>query len=152
MGKIGRATRHLTIVACMAGLAACSAQYRTHGYLPPEEDLQQIVPGVDTRATVEDLVGVPTTSGILNESGFYYVESEVRTFAWQRPSVVDRRVLAINFDDAGVVTNISEYGLEDGRVVPLTRRVTETPDSDIGFIRRLFGNIGGVSLGGLVDG
>lgn len=152
MGNIGRATRHLTIVACMAVLAACSAQYRTHGYLPPEEDLQQIVPGVDTRATVEDLVGVPTTSGILNESGFYYVESEVRTFAWQRPAVVDRRVLAINFDDAGVVSNISEYGLEDGRVVPLTRRVTETPDSDIGFIRRLFGNIGGLSLDGLVDG
>ncbi|SHH15214.1 outer membrane protein assembly factor BamE [Marivita hallyeonensis] len=126
-------------------MAGCAAQYRTHGYVPTEDELQQIVPGVDTRGTVEDLVGVPSTSGTLNESGFYYVESEMRTFAWRRPEVVDREVLAITFDTAGVVENIERYGLQDGQVVPLARRVTESGDGDLSFIRKLFGNIGGIN-------
>lgn len=131
--------------ALLVALGACTAQYRSHGYIPPEEDLQQIVPGVDTRASVEDVIGVPSSAGVLRESGYYYVESEVRHFAWKRPEVVGREVLAITFDEAGVVNNLVTYGLEDGKVVPLTRRVTQTGDGDIGFIRKLFGNLGGLS-------
>ena len=109
-----------------------------------------IVPGVDTRASVEDLIGSPNTSGVLNESGFYYIQSNVRHFAWQRPKVTKRQILAITFDQAGVVENIATYGLEDGRVVTLNRRVTRSTDGNIGFIRKLFGNIGGLNVGQLV--
>lgn len=129
---------------CIA-LAGCTARYRTHGYVPSEDELQQIVPGVDTRATVEDIVGVPSTSGTLNESGFYYIESDVRHFAWKQPEVVDREVLAITFDSTGVVENIERFGLEDGQVVPIARRITRSGDGDISFIRKLFGNIGGIN-------
>ena len=134
----------LVTLLCIA-LAGCTARYRTHGYVPSEDELQQIVPGVDTRGTVEDLVGVPSTSGTLNESGFYYIESDVRHFAWKAPEVVDREVLAITFDSAGVVQNIERFGLEDGQVVPLARRITRSGDGDISFIRKLFGNIGGLN-------
>lgn len=143
-------------IALMAGIAAigltaCTAQYRSHGYTPSEEELQQIVPGVDTRGTVEDVIGVPSTSGVLNEGDFYYIKTDVRTFAWQAPEVIDREVLAITFDPAGVVENITRYGLHDGNVVPLTRRITKTTDGDLGFIRRLFGNIGGLNLGNMLE-
>ena len=134
----------LVTLLCIA-LAGCTARYRTHGYVPSEDELQQIVPGVDTRGTVEDLIGVPSTSGTLNESGFYYIESDVRHFAWKAPEVVDREVLAITFDSGGVVQNIERFGLEDGQVVPLARRITQSGDGDISFIRKLFGNIGGLN-------
>jgi len=136
------------IVAMVAvlGLSACSAQYRTHGYVPSEEDLQEIVPGVDTRGTVEDVIGVPSASGVANDGAFYYIESEMRHFAWQAPEEINREVLAVSFDPDGVVDNITRYGLEDGNVVPLTRRVTKTTDGELSFIRKLFGNIGGISL------
>ena len=133
----------LVTLLCIA-LAGCTARYRSHGYVPSEDELQQIVPGVDTRATVEDLIGVPSTSGTLNESGFYYIESDIRHYAWKEPEVVDREVLAITFDSAGVFENIERYGLEDGQVVPLARRITRSGDGDISFIRKLFGNIGGL--------
>ncbi len=139
------------LVLVLLALGGCTALYRTHGYVPMEEDLQQIVVGVDTRGTVEDVVGVPTVSGVREAGNFYYVESQVRHFAWRRPEVIDRTVLAITFDSADVVTNIVEYGLEDGRVVRLSRRVTQTGDGDIGFIRKLFGNIGGLSAGELLN-
>ncbi|WP_299921583.1 outer membrane protein assembly factor BamE [uncultured Pelagimonas sp.] len=136
----------------LLALASCTSRYRSHGYMPPEEDLQQIVPGIDTRASVEDVIGVPTASGVLRDSGYYYIESEVRHFAWKRPEVVTREVLAITFDEAGVVDNLVTYGLEDGKVVPLNRRVTQSGDGDIGFIRKLFGNIGGLSTDQLFGG
>ena len=151
MGKFRGTARTGLAVLALVALQACTADYRTHGWMPPEEDLQMIVPGVDSKASVEDLIGVPTTSGVLNDSGFYYVESEVRRFAWQRPEVVNRRILAITFDESGIVDNITEYGLEDGQVVTLQRRITTTPDSNIGFIRRLFGNIGGLSAESLFN-
>jgi outer membrane protein assembly factor BamE (lipoprotein component of BamABCDE complex) len=134
----------LVTLLCIS-LAGCAARYRSHGYVPSDDELQQIVPGVDTRTTVEDLIGVPSTSGTLNDSGFYYIESDIRHFGWRRPEVVDREVLAISFDGDGVVQNIERYGLEDGQVVPLTRRITRSGDGDIGFIRKLFGNIGGIN-------
>lgn len=151
MQGIGSTLRIGLVTLAFAALAGCTAQYRTHGYVPSEDELQQIVPGVDTRGTVEDLVGVPSTSGTLNESGFYYIESDVRYFAWRKPEVIDREVLAITFDDAGVVENIERYGLEDGEVVPLARRITRSGDGDIGFIRKLFGNIGGINAADLFN-
>ncbi len=149
MAKAGAKAGVVALV--LLSLGACTAQYRSHGWMPPEDELQQIVPGVDTKASVEDLVGVPTTSGVLNESGYYYVESEVRHFAWKRPEVIDRQIVAITFDDVGVVQGIITYGLEDGRVVPISRRVTKSGDGDIGFIRKLFGNIGGLSASELLN-
>lgn len=151
MQGLGAKTRLGAAALALVVLGACTAQYQTHGYMPPEEDLQQIVPGVDTRASVEDLVGVPTTSGATRDSGFYYIETEVKRFAWRAPEVIDRRVLAITFDSAEVVENIITYGLEDGKVVPIQKRVTRSGDGDIGFIRRLFGNIGGLSLDQLLS-
>ncbi|MBU2963387.1 outer membrane protein assembly factor BamE [Citreicella sp. C3M06] len=146
-------TRRLAtvIIAAAFSLAACTAQYSSHGYAPAEADLQQIVPGVDTRATVEEVIGVPTTSGVLNEGGFYYISSEIRTFGWKAPEEVNREVVAVTFDSAGVVENITRYGLEDGNVVPLSRRITRTSDGEVSFIRKLFGNIGGLNLGGLTS-
>lgn len=150
MTGIGMKLRLGLLTVAFGVLSACSAQYRSHGYVPLEEDLQQIVVGVDTRASVEDLIGVPTISGISNESGYYYIESNVRHFAYRAPEEITREILAISFDPAGVVSNIERYGLDDGMVVPISRRVTDSGAGDISFIRKLFGNIGLVSAEDLV--
>ena len=146
-----RRSRVLIAILAVTLVSACAAQYRQHGYIPPEEDLQTVVVGVDTRDTVAESIGVPTTSGVRNDTGYYYIRSQVRHFAARRPEVVDRTVLAIYFDGSGVVQDIVTYGLEDGRVVPISRRVTRSGDSKLSFIRQLFGNIGGFSLEGLLN-
>lgn len=134
--------RAVLAVALAVGLAACAPQYQNHGYLPPQEDLNQIVVGVDTRASVQENIGVPATSGMVNESGFYYVRSQRRTIGALAPKVIERQVVAISFNEAGVVTNIERFGLERGQVVPLTRRVTTAGVRDNSFLRQLLGNIG----------
>ena len=125
-------------------LSACTPTFRTHGYIPPEEDLQELVIGIDTRASVEDVAGPPTAGGVLEGGDYYYVRSVVKTLGPRRPQVIDRQVLAISFDSAGVLQNIESFGLEDGRVVPLSRRVTDSGVTDFNLLRSLLGNIGRV--------
>lgn len=130
-----------TLVA-VVGLSGCSAQYRNHGYMPDEAQLSQITVGVDTRDTVEEVAGPPTTAGVLKDSSLYYVRSRMRHYAFTRPTVVSREVLAVSFNPSGTVSNIETFGLEQGRVIPLTRRVTDSSTADKTFIRQLLGNLG----------
>lgn len=140
------------MVGGLVALGACAPTYRSHGYIPPDEDLDQIVVGVDTRSTVEDVVGSPSSAGVLNEGGFFYVRSRVRTFGPTRPREVERQVLAISFDGDDVVQNIERFGLEDGRVVALERRVTDNGVTNLGFLRQLLGNIGNFDPGDFLSG
>lgn len=132
----------LLALVLLLGLSACAATYRNHGYVPSDEDLAEIVVGVDSRQSVEDVIGEPSAAGILDSSGYYYVKSRVRHFGALRPKEVEREVLAISFDESGTVQNIERFSLADGKIVPLSRRVTETSVSDNNFLRQLLSSIG----------
>ena len=134
-------------VAILCVATACTALYRNHGYVPNDDELAELVVGVDTRATVDDVIGAPSASGVLSGGDYYYVRSRFREYGMFKPEVIDRQVVAISFDDQDVIANIERFGLEDGMVVPLSRRVTSTSVRNKSFIRQLFGNIGGIALG-----
>ena len=128
-------------------LSSCAATYRDHGYVPPESDLAEIVVGVDSRDSVAEAVGLPSTAGVLNDSGYYYVKSRVRFFGALRPKEINREVLAISFTESGLVQNIERFSLEDGEVVTLSRRVTDQTVRNDTFLRQLLGSIGRFSPG-----
>ncbi|MCH2250866.1 MAG: outer membrane protein assembly factor BamE [Cognatishimia sp.] len=134
---------------CILG-AGCTAQYRNHGYVPSEEELTEVVIGVDTRESVAETLGAPTAGGVLEEGGFYYVRSRVRTFGPRRPQEVSRELVAVTFDNSGTVANVERFGLEDGQVVTLSRRVTDNGLGNISFIRQLLGNLGSFDPNGLL--
>ena len=131
-----------SILVLSLGLTACSPRFSNHGYIPPPEDLALIEVGTDTRETVAEKVGVPASSGVLNESGYYYVRMRTRAVGPFAPQEIDRQVLAISFSEGGIVQNVERFGLERGQVVVLDRRVTESAVNNNGFLRQLLGNIG----------
>lgn len=133
---------------CLAGaLAACTPTYRNHGYVPNQEDLSNLVIGVDTRETVDDVVGPPSSAGILSGGDYYYVRSRVKEVGMYRPEVIERQVLAISFAQNDTIANIETFSLADGNIVPLTRRVTDSSVVGNGFLRQLLGNFGNVDPG-----
>lgn len=123
------------------GLAGCAPTVQVHGYMPPPEDVARIRPGFDDTGSVEELLGRPSSNGVLRDSAWYYVQSRVETLTYKAPRVIDRTVLAVSFDKRGVVTGVERYGLEDGRVVNLTTRTTETGGREMGVLEQLFGNV-----------
>lgn len=151
-GRLGRACGLALAVVAMVAVAGCTSVYRNHGYVPPEDELQKIAVGVDTRDTVAEVIGRPSTEGVLRDKAWYYVGSRFRHFGMRAPEEIDRQVVAISFDDAGRVANIERFTLADGRVVVLSRRVTESNIKGISFIRQLLGNIGRFDIGQALGG
>lgn len=143
--------RLAVIVLAVTALTACAAVYRNHGYVPSEDDLAEITVGVDTRATVDEVVGAPSTGGLLEGGDYYYVRSRVKHLGMKKPEIIERQILAISFDQAGVVKNIERFGLEHGQVVPISRRVTSSSVVGKGFLRQLLGNIGNFNPGALLS-
>lgn len=147
---VGKTMRAILGVGLLMGAMACTPIIRNHGYIPFEEDLALIQIGVDTRDSVIAAVGPPTAGGVLDGSGIYYVASKFRHFGAFEPEEIDREVLAVSFDGAGVVTNIERFGLEDGQVVVLSRRVTDSGVRDSTFVRQLLGSLGRFSAGDFI--
>jgi outer membrane protein assembly factor BamE (lipoprotein component of BamABCDE complex) len=137
------------VLVLALGLSACTARYQNHGYVPKQDDLDQIAIGVDTRASVEETLGPSAAGSVVGDSGLYYVRSRVRSFAMFQPQVIEREVVAVSFDQNGLVRNVERFGLEQGQVVPLSRRVTDAGIQNKSFLRQLLGNIGRIRPGGL---
>ncbi|WP_298835559.1 outer membrane protein assembly factor BamE [uncultured Roseobacter sp.] len=144
-----RALRLAGVIAVCCVVGACSSLYSNHGYVPTQEDLDQIAVGVDTRSSVEETLGSAASSSVISDNAMYFVRSRIRKTAFLEPQVVDREVLAISFDSNGIVANVERFGLEDGQVVPLARRVTDTTVGSRSFLQQLFGNIGSFAPSGL---
>lgn len=142
MAKPVRFGRIGGMIALVCALAACSAQHRNHGYVPADDELAQIEVGRSNRDDVALAVGRPSAQGILADSGWYYVQSRFRHMAYNAPAEINREVVAISFDPRGVVENVERFGLEDGRPVVLSRRVTDTTVGGVSFLGQLFGNLG----------
>jgi outer membrane protein assembly factor BamE (lipoprotein component of BamABCDE complex) len=144
------ARRQGLMLVLLAAVTACSAVYRNHGYVPAEEELALVEVGKDTRETVGQKIGRPSTSGLLNDVGWFYVQSRYKLVGPREPKEIDRQVLAITFTEAGVVENIARYGLEDGRVVEISRRVTEPNVKGLSFIQQILGSFGRLQAGDLL--
>lgn len=149
-GRVSRAALGLLLIAA---LAACAARYRNHGYVPDDDLLSEIVVGVDTRASVEETIGRPTTSGLLGETAWYYVASQFRHYGARAPREVRRDLVAVAFEgEGGTVSNVARFTLEDGKPVQLSRRVTESGIGEIALIDQLIRNFGRMTAGDIFGG
>ncbi|PVA08114.1 outer membrane protein assembly factor BamE [Thalassorhabdomicrobium marinisediminis] len=147
MSTTARKSRAVLAACVLAMTVGCTTLYRNHGYAPSDAQLSEVLIGVDTRATVADTLGPPTAGGVATGSDYYYVQSRFQLYGPLEPREIDREVVAIRFDSAGVVENVERFGLENGNVVPLSRRVTERNVRDTTFLRQLFGSIGRFDAG-----
>lgn len=137
-----RAFRGAAMGLALLAVAGCSDIVRNHGYAPTEDELQVIEVGRSSRAGVANAIGRPSSTGLMQDSGWFYVKSRYRERYWRGAEEFDREVVAISFDENDRVSNIERFGLENGNVVVLSRRVTETNIRGVGFLRQLFGNLG----------
>jgi len=141
------------VLLCILALSACGAKTLkdSHGYIPENTLLNEVRVGTDTKDTVARLLGRPGTRGVLDDRGWYYVKSDYERFLWRAPVEVDREVVAVSFTETGVVENVERFGLEDGRVVALSRRVTTANTRGVSFLRQLFSNFGSLDAGGFLE-
>ncbi|RMF33960.1 MAG: outer membrane protein assembly factor BamE [Alphaproteobacteria bacterium] len=129
------------LLAAAVALSACSPVYQAHGFAPQPEELATLVPGQDTKGTVQSKIGRPGGMGLINDNAWYYVASTIEKFAYREPKVVDRRVVAITFDENGLVKDVRQFGIEQGRVIDLVTRTTPTYGRELTVVQQLLGDL-----------
>lgn len=142
----------LSAVLVLGALAACSPQFQNHGYAPDDDQLALVEVGVSSKEDVATAVGRPTSQGVLEQSGWYYVQSRFKHFTYNEPKEIERSIVAITFSDQGIVTNVERFGLEDGKAIVLSRRVTDSNIKGVSFLKQLIGNLGRVTNDELFGG
>lgn len=148
--SISRLRLRVGLLVTMLVLAACAPIYQNHGYVPSDEELALIEVGKDSRETVAATLGRPSASGLLNDVGWFYVQSRWQTRGGFEPKEIDRQVVSITFTEDGIVENVERFGLDDGRVVAISRRVTKPNIRGLTFLQQLFGSVGQLRAGDIL--
>lgn len=133
--------RAISAAFVAAALSACTPQVTVHGFVPSRAEVDSIEPGIDTILSIEDRIGRPSSSALLGDSDWYYVQTVMEQVAYRAPEVTNREVLAIGFDEDGVVADVQRYGLEDGRIINLSPRITRTGGQRRNALLALFGGL-----------
>lgn len=133
----------LAIACCALALAACQpSQVLTHGAIVTQDQVD-LIPVGSSREQVLLALGTPSTTGNFGNEVFYYIsQKSERKLAYEKPKVVDQRVLAVYFDQQAVVAQVANYGLVDGRVFDFVKRVTPTAGRDLTFLGQLLAGPG----------
>lgn len=147
----GPAARLACALALAAVLAACQPVHRNHGFVPDDADLAQVVVGQTTMGDIEATLGRPSAQGLLAGSSWFYVKSRFEHYGPNPPREIRREVVALTFDESGTVANVERFGLERGRVVVLSRRVTDPGVSAVSALRQILGNIGRLRADQVID-
>lgn len=145
------AARLVCALTLAAALAACQPVHRNHGYVPDEADLAQVIVGQTTMGDIEATLGRPSAQGLLAGSSWFYVKSRFEHYGPNPPREINREVVALTFDEAGTIANVERFGLERGRVVVLSRRVTDPGVSAVSALRQILGNLGRFRADQVVD-
>ncbi|MCG8441750.1 MAG: outer membrane protein assembly factor BamE, partial [Caulobacterales bacterium] len=132
----------LALAAAAALAAACTPIVRRHGYVPEKEALDTIEPQTDTKSTVLARFGNPSARAAFNENTWYYITDVRQRLGYLKPDSAARSITAVYFDHSGVVAQVDEYDLEDGRLVNMVSRETPTRGRELTLLEQLLGHVG----------
>lgn len=130
-----------TLLLVSAALAGCNtaqtlnpSETLTEGYVVDQQALDSVKVG-SSREQVLLALGTPSTTATFDNEVFYYIsQKQHRAVQFMKPSVVDRKVLAVYFDGKGKVQQIANYGLQDGKIFDFVSRTTPTGGKDQTFL------------------
>lgn len=135
------------LLAASLAAAGCTPVVNQRGYLPDPVGEASIKIGTDTKTTVQDRLGDPSTEATFGSDAWYYISSVEKQVAFFDPLVVSRSIMAIHFDKDGKVTDIRHYGLRDGHLVAFETRETPAKGREITFLQQLLNATPGVPIG-----
>jgi outer membrane protein assembly factor BamE (lipoprotein component of BamABCDE complex) len=137
----------LTLSLAAALLLGCAPVINQRGYLPDPVGEASIRIGSDTKTTIQQRLGDPSTQATFGTDSWYYISSVEKQVAFFDPRVETRSILAVHFDKDGRVNDVRHFGLKDGHVVAFETRETAAKGKELTFLQQLFNATPGVPIG-----
>jgi outer membrane protein assembly factor BamE (lipoprotein component of BamABCDE complex) len=132
-------------LAVAGALVACTPVVNQRGYLPAME--RAIKTGTDTKTTIQQHLGDPSTMATFGGDSWYYISSVEKQIAFFTPRVESRTILAIYFDKEGKVTNVKRFTKKDGHLIAFESRETPTRGRELTFLQQLLNITPGTPVG-----
>lgn len=134
-----------TVGLCLlagVALSACGNGRMVRGYVFDKELADAIQPGVDNKQSVRSTLGTPTVAATFDDKTWYYVSTTVRVRPVFWPDAKEHRVMAIAFNDKGVVSDVQNFDMDAMRTIHPVDDKTPTYGRDVNLFQQIFGNIG----------
>ncbi|OEJ64689.1 hypothetical protein BEN30_00530 [Magnetovibrio blakemorei] len=131
-----------TVLIVLGLSTACAPRVNMHGNAVQLEEIAAIEPGVYTRDRVLDTLGSPSSTDPYDDSAWYYISERTETTAFFAPEVIERQVVAIIFDEHGVVKSVDVYDKNSAEYVNPVERKTPTAGNSLGVIEQMLSNLG----------
>lgn len=130
------------VAALVAIAAACSPTVMNHGYQINPDDLSQVQPGVTSREEVQKILGTPSMVGTFDGERWLYVSQRTEQVAFYRDKTVAQDVVQIDFDQAGIVKDVNQHGLEMAQAITPDPDKTHTLGNELTVLQQFFSNLG----------
>jgi outer membrane protein assembly factor BamE (lipoprotein component of BamABCDE complex) len=119
-------------------LMGCTPVVSQRGYLQDLDNEAGIDATTDTKTTIQQRLGYPSTVATFGTpDAWYYISSVEKQIAFFQPTVQSRAILAVYFDKDGKVTDLKHFTLEDGHVVAFEGRQTPARGRELTFLQQL---------------
>jgi outer membrane protein assembly factor BamE (lipoprotein component of BamABCDE complex) len=138
------------LTSALVVMPGCVSVRTSHGYILErgETEVTGRV-GLDTKESIIAKYGEPSMIGTFDTNAWYYLASFDQSRAFFRPRVTQRAVVAIKFDETGLVKSVDSIAVDEGIAVKLASRETPTRGKELSVWEQLLGNVGQLPAGGL---
>lgn len=142
IGVAKRPMRMLATAIVAGSIMACAPVIDNRGYVFDQRKIDGLEKGGTTLDNIRNEFGSPTSVSELNGQAFYYIYSRFVTESYRAPEETDRQVLALYFNKDETLKDFGVYKLEDGIIVPIVERTTQTQGQELSALQQIFGNLG----------
>lgn len=145
-----KSTTKTLIIATMVvmALGGCTSRKFVRGYMADEKMVSSIRAQVDTRDSVQQMLGSPSMAATFDNDNWYYYSKKSESLAFFKEDITELNIIAVRFDGEGYVTAVDNYTLDDHNNISPVGKTTQTHGRELSFIQELFGNIGRFGAGG----
>jgi outer membrane protein assembly factor BamE (lipoprotein component of BamABCDE complex) len=123
-------------------LGGCAANVAAHGHRLDVAALAQVEPGRSSQREVVQLLGSPSSLATFDDRTWYYISQRTERRSFYQEKIVAQDVVAIHFDDQGLVSQIDRHDLEEATEIDVVDRETPTAGNELTILEQFIGNIG----------
>lgn len=123
-------------------VSGCAAVEYNAGDVPTPSRLEDLQIGVSDRQQILPLLGEPTHISPLDDRTWYYIHRSSQVVAFYKPEELDWQVIALYFDDDGLLADIRLLQNQDGFKVAMNPDHTPMRGRELSFLEQLISSYG----------
>lgn len=123
-------------------ISGCTVDRQVRGYIMDKNETVAVTPGFDNMSSVVNLLGNPSMRGTFSNDVWYYINEQARRRSFFKATATERNIMAIHFDENGLVEEVKTLTLADARKIKPVGDKTPTRGRKLGFFEQIFGNVG----------